>query len=60
MFKAHLSFYKHLRVLKAQRAENLKLTVNKAPSGVYAKNIVFKKFLSGVKKFSDLDSNHFS
>lgn len=60
VLKAHGSYYKHKSVLKKQRAENLQLAENRNEVGIYQQNIVFKKFLSGIKYFSELDPKDFS
>ena len=59
VFKAHLALYANLSTLSKKRA-HIKSTSGKPNmKGLYTKNITFKKFLSGVKKFSELNSKDF-
>lgn len=54
--RAHLSFLRHIRVLRKKR----KKYTQKKVSQIYQKNIVFKHFLEKKKLYSELDENDFS
>jgi len=59
VFRAHMSFYARISTLLKQRRE---LKAKRTPFnrvGLYKKNIVFKKFLGGIKVFSDLKKEDF-
>jgi len=59
VFKAHMSYYGELSTLlkKRRSLKHSKEQFNTA--GLYKRNIVFKKFLGGVKTFGDLNSTDF-
>lgn len=59
VFRAHMSFYGHLSVLLKQRKELKQRRTSFNRTGFYTKNIVFKKFLGGVKTFRDLKESDF-
>ncbi|MCG8574242.1 MAG: glycosyltransferase family 2 protein [Flavobacteriales bacterium] len=59
VFKSHMSFYGHLSTLLTQRKQLKKERSNTHLTGIYQGNIVFKRFLSGVKTFSSLESKKF-
>lgn len=54
VFRSHMSFYAKISHLLKQR-KALKDHRNMNDTGLYRKNIVFKKFLGGVKTFGDLN-----
>ena len=54
--RAHLSFYRHLRVLRKKR----RALPHKHVSMVYQKNIVFKHFLEKKKLYTELNEKDFS
>jgi GT2 family glycosyltransferase len=59
VFRAHISFYGHLSILLKQRKELKAKRISFNRTGFYKKNIVFKKFLGGVKTFRDLKESDF-
>lgn len=59
VFRAHLSFYGRLNILLKQRKELKQKQAGFNRAGLYKKNIVFKKFLGGVKTFKDLKQTDF-
>jgi len=59
VFRAHMSFYGHLSILLKQRKELKKQVTVFNKNGLYKKNIVFRKFLGGVKTFTDLKQEDF-
>jgi GT2 family glycosyltransferase len=59
VFKAHLAIYYRWGKLKKKRRELAAQATELNSTGIYNGNITFKKFLGGVKKFSELDSNDF-
>ena len=54
--RAHLSFYRHLPILRKKRRE----LPHKKVSMVYQKNIVFKHFLEKKKLYTELNEKDFS
>lgn len=59
VFRAHMSFYGRLGTLMRQRKELKLKRKNFNKTGLYKRNIVFKKFLGGVKTFKDLKESDF-
>ena len=59
VFRAHLSFYANLGVLLRKRKAVRAAATAYNDAGLYRKNIVFKKFLYGIKTFSSLDKKDF-
>ena len=59
VFRAHMSFYGKLGTLLKKRKELKRLRINFNKVGLYRKNIVFKKFLSGLKTFDQLRESDF-
>ena len=59
VFNAHMSFYKNLSGLLKKRKDNLSQIEKYNRIGLYKKNIVFKKFLSDLKKFDELKKEDF-
>lgn len=59
VFRAHVSFYRHLSVLLKQRREIKANVTEFNRTGLYKKNIVFKKFLGGLSNFKDLNPKDF-
>jgi len=55
VLRAHFHYYKNLKQLLKQRQEIKKTVTTFNTTGLYPKSILFKSYLSGVKKFSDLD-----
>ncbi|MBL7898414.1 MAG: glycosyltransferase family 2 protein [Crocinitomicaceae bacterium] len=60
VFNAHMSYYGQLSVLLKKRKELKQTTNNFNAAGLYKRNIVFKKFLGGVKTFHDLNPKDFN
>jgi len=56
ILKAHIHYYKHISVLKKQRAEIVKRDF-KTLTGVLAGSIVFQHFIKKIKEFSKLNFN---
>lgn len=59
VLRAHFALYANARTLSRKRKEIKAFTSSTNKSGIYRKNIIFQKFLKGVKKFSDLSSEDF-
>ena len=59
VFRAHMAYYGHLGSLTKKRKENKKHRTTFNATGLYKGNVVFKKFLSGVKTFAELDEKKF-
>lgn len=59
VFKSHLVLYANLSKLKVKRAAIKADSSTFNAVGIYKKNITFKKFIGGIKHFSDLDSKDF-
>lgn len=59
VFKAHMSFYGRLRTLLQQRRELRKQITVFNRAGLYKRNIVVRKFIGGVRTFSDLRPTDF-
>jgi len=59
VFKAHWAFYFKLPSLMKKRKAIKQSSTNFNPVGLYRKNIVFKKFLSGITTFSELKKEDF-
>lgn len=63
LIKAHMHFYGNLKSILRKRASFKKshpLKSWKELKGVYRKNIILEKFLSGRSKFSNLDASKFN
>ena len=60
VFKAHLVFYITIPKLHKKRSLIKKNSTTFNSAGLYKKNIIFKKFISGLKKFSELKSTDFN
>jgi GT2 family glycosyltransferase len=59
VFKAHMSYYGELSTLLKKRRSLKHAKEQFNAVGLYKRNIVFKKFLGGVKTFGDLNSTDF-
>jgi GT2 family glycosyltransferase len=59
VMKAHFAMYTNIKTLQKKRKELKSFTQTSNMKGLYLKNITFKKFLSGLKKFSELESKDF-
>lgn len=55
VLKAHASFYRNLRKLFEKRREVQKLVIVKEHNEIYPKNIMWKFFIQGKRKFSELN-----
>ena len=60
IFKAHIAFYKQLSVFMDKRHHIRKDRIHFNPAGQFKKSIVFRHFLGGVKKFSQLKPENFN
>jgi GT2 family glycosyltransferase len=59
VFKAHMVIYYRWGKLKKKRRTLAEKSGEFNKKGVYKKNITIKKFLSGIKKYSELNSSDF-
>lgn len=59
VFRAHMSFYARLGSLNKKRKEIKKNRTTFNPVGLYKGTIVFKRFISGLKSFNELDEKRF-
>lgn len=59
VFKAHMALYARWGKLKKKRRELKAASISFNRTGIYSKNITIKKFLSGIKKFTELDQKDF-
>jgi GT2 family glycosyltransferase len=60
VFRSHMAFYGNLGALRRKRKEIKQKSSDFNDTGIYRKNITFKKFLGGINKFSDLSKDDFS
>lgn len=59
VFKAHVSFYQHLKTLRKQRKQIRSKSTQFNPVGLYQKSIIFSKFIGRLKTFADLNPTYF-
>lgn len=60
VLRAHLSMYRNLKSLRTKRHQINLLRSQSQLSGLYKKSITYKKFISGINHFSDLNPNDFT
>ena len=60
VFRAHMALYARWGKVKKKRRALQKSSTKSNNTGLYKKNITFKKFLGGLKSFKELDSNDFN
>ena len=59
VFKAHMAFYANLKKLNSKRKLLKKTSTQYNSIGTYKGNIIFDKFLKGVKHFDELKTSYF-
>ncbi|MCB9223952.1 MAG: glycosyltransferase family 2 protein [Crocinitomicaceae bacterium] len=59
VFRSHMTLYANWSKFKKKRIELRKKSTDFNAVGLYKKSIILKKFLGGIKHYSDLDQNDF-